>query len=337
MTMSPVHLDVHGHGLAIVGFVLSASSAHHRPANGSLTPPIAIQLGGPTSRSTCTGPVGSASVGRVTSVRARRCVAGVALALTLVLAGCGSAATPSPPSQLVLVALGDSLAANPGETCPGCTPHVERYADALGAATGMPVVVRNQGRPSLRVEALLRDLRSSSSMRDTVASADAVIVAVGTSDAPWNITDDACDGEATAVEMVPWKLYTDACIATHVERFRPAFDGVFKRIVELRAGKPTILRTINLYNDWIGFEGGEVPPKAVEASVDYLDAWNAMICETATANGFACGDVARAFNGEKGRTASGDLLAADYIHPSDEGHERIAAVLVELGFAPLVD
>jgi hypothetical protein len=62
-----------------------------------------------------------------------------------------------------------------------------------------------------------------------------------------------------------------------------------------------------------------------------------MICETATANGFACGDVSRAFNGENGRRASGDLLAADYIHPSDEGHERIAAVLVELGFAPLVD
>ena len=27
--------------------------------------------------------------------------------------------------------------------------------------------------------------------------------------------------------------------------------------------------------------------------------------------------------------------APDYIHPSDKGHERIAAVLVELGFAPV--
>jgi hypothetical protein len=66
-------------------------------------------------------------------------------------------------------------------------------------------------------------------------------------------------------------------------------------------------------------------------------AWNAMICETAEAHGFECGDVARAFNGADGRTASGDLLAEDYIHPSDKGHERIAEVLVELGFAPLVD
>jgi hypothetical protein len=65
--------------------------------------------------------------------------------------------------------VGDSLAADPGETCPGCTPHVERYADALGAATGSPVVVRSEGRPSLGVEALLQDLRSSSSVRDAVA------------------------------------------------------------------------------------------------------------------------------------------------------------------------
>jgi len=46
--------------------------------------------------------------------------------------------------------------------------------------------------------------------------------------------------------------------------------------------------------------------------------------------------VGGAFNGADGREASGDLLAPDYLHPSDKGYERIAETLVELGFAPLV-
>jgi lysophospholipase L1-like esterase len=266
----------------------------------------------------------------------------LALVVALALAGCGTGAPPtgspvaSPGADLVLAAFGDSITAVPGDTCPGCTTFVDRYADALEAATGRSVAVRNLARPSLRVGALLQDLMASSTVRDAVASADAVIVGVGSSDAPWNLTDDACDGPATAVELVPWDDYTDECIATEVERFRPAFDAVFERIVELRADQPTIRLTINRYNDWIGFEG-EVPPKAVEVSVDYNVAWNAMICETAEAHAFKCGDVGRAFNGADGRTASGDLLAADYVHPSDKGYERIAAVLAEFGFAPLVE
>lgn len=263
----------------------------------------------------------------------------LALGAILVLAGCGGGSPTTQPAQasggeLVLTAFGDSITAVPGEICPDCAPFVDRYAEALEAAAGLPVAVRNLGRPSLRVEALLADLKASPSVQAAASSGDAIIVGVGTSDAPWNLTDDACDGPETAADFVSWDKYTDACIATEVERFRPAFDGVFARIVELRGGNPTILRAINRYNDWIGFEDD---PTAVEVSVSYNVAWNAMICETAEAHGFACGDVARAFNGADGRTASGDLLAEDYIHPSDKGHERIAEVLVELGFAPLVD
>jgi hypothetical protein len=36
-----------------------------------------------------------------------------------------------------------------------------------------------------------------------------------------------------------------------------------------------------------------------------------------------------------GMRPSGDLLADDYTHPSDKGHEAIARVLAELGYAPL--
>lgn len=268
----------------------------------------------------------------------------------LSLAACGSGTVTSAPAtpartvaatqaaqttgspDYIVAAFGDSIAGEPGSLCRDCKPFVDRYGEALAASSGQTVAVRNMARPSLRVEQLLRDLMN----RSTLPEADAIIVAVGNSDAPWNITNDACDGTATSVDLVPWEMYTDLCISAEVERFRPTFDAVFKRLVDLRAGQPTIYRAINRYNDWIGFEGGEVPPEAVEVSVSYNDAWNAMICETAEANGFACADIATAFNGDDGRTASGELLAPDYIHPSDKGHELIADVLVELGFAPLV-
>lgn len=124
--------------------------------------------------------------------------------------------------------------------------------------------MQNLARPSLRVEQLLEDLAEGSSASDAAASADAILVAVGTSDAPWNITDDACDGPATGADLVPWDRYTEACIETHVERFRPTFDEVFARLAGLRAGQPTVLRAVELYNDWIGSEGG-IPPEAARS------------------------------------------------------------------------
>src|SRR5918992_5561798 len=110
----------------------------------------------------------------------RRGAKGCALALgaVLVLAGCSTAPTATSPvatpgAQLVLAAFGDSITADPGGiyVCSDCTPFVDRYAEALTAATGTSVAVRNLGRPSLRVEVLLQDLMASSSLMDAVASA----------------------------------------------------------------------------------------------------------------------------------------------------------------------
>jgi lysophospholipase L1-like esterase len=265
----------------------------------------------------------------------------LALACALVLAtvGCGTQApqaTATLPAELVLAAFGDSIAAEGIESCPGCVTFVDRYGDALAAATGRSVDVRNSARPSLRVAQLLADLQANSALADAAASADAIVVAIGTSDAPWNLTDDVCDGPATGIEPVPWGDYSDECIESHVEGLRPMVDEIFQRIAESRGGSPTILRAINLYNDWIGFDP-DFPPEGVERSVAYNLAWNEMLCETAAENGFECADVGQAFNGSDGRTASGDLLASDYIHPSDAGHQRIAEVLIDLGYAPLAE
>lgn len=114
------------------------------------------------------------------------------------------------------------------------------------------------------------------------------------------------------------------------------FESIFAQIVALRAGKPTIFRAINRYNDWIGVPGGVDTPEGTNATRAVVDAWSSMICKAAQANGFTCADIYHAFNGSDGLKPAPDLLANDTIHPSDKGNEVIARVLEDLGYAPLV-
>jgi lysophospholipase L1-like esterase len=258
----------------------------------------------------------------------------VFVCIIVLLSGCDSAATPPAPWSLVVV--GDSIAITNSMTCPGCTGFVDRYADAISMATDHPVTVSNLAQPMLQVDALLTELTTDVSRRDALANADIIIVSIAFNDTPWHRNDDPCDGPNGGTP--DWSKYNSTCAAAAAEILRPKFESIYAQIVALREGKPTIFLTINRYNDWIGWTGenGETnPPEATEATRVVVDAWSAMICEAAQANGFTCADIYHAFNGSDGLTPSGDLLAKDYTHPSDKGHEVIARVLTDLGFAPL--
>jgi len=270
----------------------------------------------------------------------------VALAfLAVLLSGCAPASTPvSPatetsipsPTPWSLVVVGDSIAVNSSMVCPGCTGFVDRYADTIFEATGHPVKVRNLSQPMLRVDALLEELKTDALRRDALANADLIIVSIAFNDTPWLRSDDPCDGPNG--NKPDWSKYNSTCASAAAEIFRPKFESVYAKIVALREGKPTMFRTINRYNDWIGWTGeaGETnPPEATDATRVVVDAWSAMVCETAQANGFTCADIYHAFNGPDGLTPSANLLAKDYTHPSDKGNEVIARVLADIGYAPL--
>ena len=266
--------------------------------------------------------------------------------LAVLLSGCAPASTPVPLATVTstpsltpwsLVAVGDSIAINSSMVCPGCSGFVDRYAGAIFEATGHPVEVRNLSQPMLQVDALLEELKTDASRRDALANADIIIVSIAFNDTPWLRSDDPCDGPNG--NKADWSKYNSTCAAAAAEIFRPKFESVYAQIVALREGKPTIFRTINRYNDWIGWigEAGETnPPEATDATRAVLDAWSAMVCESAQENGLTCADIYHTFNGAAGLTPSGDLLAKDYTHPSDKGNEVIARVLADLGYAPLV-
>jgi lysophospholipase L1-like esterase len=266
--------------------------------------------------------------------------------LMVLLSGCAPASTHVPPAtetsipsptRWSLVVVGDSIAYNSPIACPNCYGFVTRYAHAIEKATGHPVIIQNLSQlGGLQIDGLLEELKTDTYRRDALANADIIIVGIGFNDAPWLRDDDPCDGPNG--NKPDWSKYNETCAAAAVEVFRAKLESVYAQIVALREGKPTIFRTINRYNDWIGWTGenGETnPPEATNATCVVVDAWSAMICEAAQVNGFTCADIYYAFNGSDGLTPSGDLLAKDYTHPSDKGNEVITRVLTDLGYAPL--
>lgn len=279
---------------------------------------------------------------------------GFGLVLTFsLLVGCTPAApTPSPtqtpistltptPAPWSLVAVGDSVPYNSSDDCPGCTGFVDRYAAAITKATGHPVKVQNLSHHNgLQTDGLLEELKTDVQHREALANADIIIVSIGGNDSPFNRDDDPCDGVSR--DIIDWSKFNPTCAAAAAEIFRPKLESVFTQIVALRAGKPTIFRTINGYNDWLGgidsANGSDNPPEATNPTRVVLDAWSAMTCKAAKANGFTCADTYHAFNGPDGlKPIAGDLTASKMNgHPSDKGNEVIAGVLSDLGYAPLV-
>jgi CubicO group peptidase (beta-lactamase class C family) len=240
-----------------------------------------------------------------------------------------------------LVAVGDSIPYNSPDDCNGCTGFVDRYAAALSKASGHPVTVHNLSEHNgLQTDSLLVELKTDSQRREALANADIIIVSIAYNDNPLTGSDDPC--HASTANGWDWTKITPTCTAAAAEKFQPKLESVFAQIVSLRAGKPTIFRTINMYNDWIGGRdsdtGKDIPPEATNATRAVYDTWSAMICKAAEANSFGCADTYHAFNGLDGLKVAAGVLTASKAngHPSDKGNEVIARVMADLGYVPLV-
>lgn len=242
--------------------------------------------------------------------------------------------TPTPRHDLVLLAMGDSIPYNSPDDCPGCAGYVEQYGKAIADATGESVGVLNRSQHTgLTIEGLL-NLFNNETFTAEVADADAITISIGYNDAPMGVTDDPCDGASG--DFPDLAKYTDACIDEWADEFAAQFEDVLASVVELRAGKPTLVSVINVYDWWRGFEQN---PEEIDANIDVvrrvLERQNEDICRIADEHGFLCADVHTAFNGPEHDQPSGSLLAVDYSHPSQAGNDLIAQTLVDLGFAPL--
>lgn len=137
-----------------------------------------------------------------------------------------------------------------------------------------------------------------------------------------------------------------APLAFNARSWRPyvaTLKAIYKRIFELRAGKPVILRTANWYVPMVSH-----PPDLplffahmsweqagiVDACTREEESHSAAIARAAAAYRVPMADVYTAFNGPDHREdpfAKG-YLQADGIHPSDAGRAIIAQTLAALGY-----
>ncbi|MEP6796559.1 MAG: hypothetical protein ABI890_00365, partial [Lapillicoccus sp.] len=119
------------------------------------------------------------------------------VATSLLLAGCASpegtpSSAPSGSSTvargpLSLVVIGDSIAYNSPEDCPGCTGFVTQFANSLARATGREVTTTNRSKHTgLTLPVLMQDLPG---LQAELSAADAIIVAIAHNSFP--LSDEA--------------------------------------------------------------------------------------------------------------------------------------------------
>ena len=209
-----------------------------------------------------------------------------------------------------LVAIGDSIPYNDPADCPGCTGFVDRYARAVKKPTGRGVSVQNLSQHNnLTLPRLLAELDS---FKSSPAAADIILVGIAHNTIELN-ADRPC-GAPLLNDHPRWTAMDRACAARSAKRARSMYDRLYSRIAALRKGKPTIFRTINRYNDWIGWRDAHLTPSQERIAAMFIATWNVQLCGSARAHRFGC---------------------ADYTHPSEKGNALITRVLVALGFAPL--
>jgi lysophospholipase L1-like esterase len=208
---------------------------------------------------------------------------------------------------------------------------VDQYAKAVEKATGKHVTVKNRSQHnSLTLPQLLDELGS---FKQPLSAADVILVGIAHNS--FELNADAPCGRPVINDTPVWSVVDAKCARKSAAQYQPMYQKLYSQIAAWRDGKPTILRTINRYNDWIGFAGAHLTHAQDLKTKTMLDPWDKMLCSTATANGFACADIYHAFNGAAGTKAAAGLLGPDYTHPSQLGNDTIERVLEALGYAPL--
>ena len=230
--------------------------------------------------------------------------------------------------------IGDSIPYNSPDDCADCVGFVDQYAEELADTTGEEVVTQNLSEHTgLTLPGLMAGMTF---LEEDLRAADVIVVGIAHNSFPLSAArpcGSAFDEAASTIR--DWTKVDTSCGRAATERYGPKYDKLFATIAGWRADQPTILLALDKYNDWNGWRPAHLTPEQVRKTVVLHDMWNRMLCAAAERNGFTCVDVYRAFNGPDGTRPSGELLAEDYTHPSQEGNDAIADLLVEAGFEPL--
>jgi len=225
-------------------------------------------------------------------------------------------------------AFGDSIAF--GAFAPIGRGYVPLYAKALANDTGAFVSTTDLGVPGWTSADLLGALQNKLLFRVSARASNVITWNIGGNDlsAARNLYKAGACGGAN----------NEDCLGAAVMALEKNWEGIIQTLFNLRSGKPTIFRTMDIYNPFVAEDQASdtvapFGPGATDFDVfkTYLDDVNTYIRLKSMANGVLVAQVYDAFNGSKHDqdpgTANPPLLAFDDFHPNAAGHALMASKL----------
>jgi lysophospholipase L1-like esterase len=231
-------------------------------------------------------------------------------------------------------ALGDSIAfglwAPPGEG------YVPLYAGYIQSDLSLPVTLIPLGVPGWTSGDLLNAVKTNWTFRLSIFGSNVLTWNIGGNDlraARTQYKGGSCGG-----------LDNQDCLKMAVATFETNWDLIVKELFALRKFRPTVFRTMDIYNPYVLEDMGvDSWPNDQGTDFDvlnlYLNQVNAYIAASSLSpnHPFLYAPVHAAFNGS-GTTdpATLGLLAFDGFHPNALGHAVIAYLLRGLGYASVI-
>ena len=228
----------------------------------------------------------------------------------------------------IYAAYGDSIAF--GAFAPIGRGYVPLFANAIANDNGVFVSTTNLGVPGWTSKDLLNALQTKLLFRVAARASNVITWNIGGNDlsAARNLYKaGACGGPDN-------RDCLDAAVAT----LESNWDHIIQTLFILRQSRPTIFRTMDIYNPFVAEDMAteSFTPGLTTFDVlkPYLDEVNDYITTTSTPKGVFVAQVYDAFNGtshDQDPGAAG-LLAFDDFHPNAAGHALIAKKLRALGY-----
>jgi hypothetical protein len=215
----------------------------------------------------------------------------------------------------------------------------EKYAENINRDTGKIVRVKDYAIGGLPAISILNVLRSDpedlenddqfKSLRSDIAEAEVIVFFA-------NPRGDSSEGgvQGGLEDCISAVKPPDDCTLELYEPYISNLKAVYTRIFDLREGKPTIIRAVDLYNPIISIHRER--NMEIECTA-CLETFNAAIRRAAETFNIPLISVYGAFNGfnhnedprEKG------FIGPDGIHASEKGKQVIADLLSGAGYVPV--
>jgi lysophospholipase L1-like esterase len=248
-------------------------------------------------------------------------------AVTIVLPSAGHAA-----GSVTYTALGDSLAF--GAFAPIGQGYVPLYANYVEQDNGVSVQLLDLGVPGWQSADLLNAVLNRPLFRLSLFFSPVITFNIGGNDL--NAARNSYKAGTCGAPL------NQGCLIAAVATFKSNWDGILDGLFRLRHGRPTIFRTMTIYNPFVA-EDMAADTVAGDGMNDfqvlkmYLDMVNDHITQSNT-RGVLVAPVYENFNGAGGDEdpiAKG-LISFDGFHANGKGHALMASLLRALGYAAIV-